>query len=112
MRAHRRRAAHLGELVKRVRSGDALTEISRRVAPIAQQVPGVTSAATMGMLREAIREGRRVLLGVAEADGTADPAHILPISMAGGFVRGHEEGRDRAGRVPAAPHHRRHRPRR
>ena len=85
--------AHLGELVKRVRSGDALTEMSRRVAPIAQQVPGVTSAATMELLREAIRTERRVLLGVAEADGTATRHTLLPISMAGGFVRGHQPGR-------------------
>jgi predicted DNA-binding transcriptional regulator YafY len=92
-RTHGEPGSHLGELVKRVRSGDTLTEISRRVVPIAQQVPGVTSAATMGMLREAIREGRRVLLGVAEADGTAARHTILPISMAGGYVRGHQEGR-------------------
>lgn len=85
--------AQLGELVKRVRSGDTLSEISRRVLPIAQQVPGVTSAATMGMLREAIREGRRVMLGVAEADGTASRHTLLPISMAGGVVRGQQEGR-------------------
>jgi hypothetical protein len=85
--------AQLRELVRRVRSGDALTELSRRVAPIAQQVPGVTSAATMGLLRDAIREGRRVLVGVAEADGTAGRHTILPISMAGGFVRGQQPGR-------------------
>lgn len=85
-------AGHLGELVKRVRSGDALTEISRRVAPIAQRVPGVTSAATMELLRDAIRNERRVLLGVAEADGTATRHTLVPISMAGGFVRGHQPG--------------------
>jgi hypothetical protein len=86
-------AAPLGELVRRVRSGDTLTEISRRGVPVDEQVPGVTSAATMGMLREAIREGRRVLLAVAEADGIVSRHTILPISMAGGFVRGHQEGR-------------------
>jgi hypothetical protein len=84
----------LGELVKRVRSGDALTEISRRVPTLAQQVPGVTSAATMGLLRDAIRAGNRVLLGVAEADGTAARHTILPISMAGGYVRGQQPGRE------------------
>jgi hypothetical protein len=96
VRAVRARATEtpLGELVKRVRSGDALTEISRRVPPLAQQVPGVTSAATMGLLRDAIRAGNRVLLGVAEADGTATRHTILPISMAGGFVRGQQAGRE------------------
>lgn len=86
-------SAQLTELVKRVRSGDALTELSRRVPAVAQQVPGVTSASTMGMLRDAIREGRRVLLGVAEADGTATRHTLLPISMAGGYVRGQQAGR-------------------
>jgi hypothetical protein len=84
---------NLADVVKRVRSGDALTEITRRVPPVAQQVPGVTSAATMGLLREAIRSERAVLLGVAEADGTSTRHTLVPISMAGGFVRGHQDGR-------------------
>lgn len=78
------------DLVKRIRSGDVLHELSRRVQPLAQQVPGVTSAATMGLLRNAIREGHRVLIGCAEPDGTSTRHTILPISMAGGFVRGHD----------------------
>jgi hypothetical protein len=89
--------ANLSEIVKRIRSGDALTEITTRQTPasrLAQQVPGVTSAATMGMLREAIRAERTVLIGVAESDGTAGRHVLLPISMAGGFVRGHQPGRD------------------
>lgn len=85
--------AHLTELVRRIRSGDALTEVSRRVQPILQQVPGVTSATTMGLLREAIREGRRVWMGYVDADGTASRHTIAPISMGGGFVRGHEDGK-------------------
>jgi hypothetical protein len=85
--------SNLAEVVKRVRSGDALTEISRRVPPIAQQVPGVTSAATMGLLREAIRAEQTVMIGVAESDGTSARHTLVPISMAGGFVRGQQEGR-------------------
>jgi hypothetical protein len=84
----------LAELVQRVRSGDALTELSRTRAPVAAQLPGVTSAATMGTLRAAIREGRRVLLGLADADGLAARYTMAPISMAGGFVRGHVPGED------------------
>ncbi len=89
--------ANLAEIVKRIRSGDALTEMTTRQTPasrLAQQVPGVTSAATMGMLREAIRAERTVLIGVAESDGTAGRHLLVPISMAGGFVRGHQPGRD------------------
>jgi hypothetical protein len=87
-------ASRLAELVQRVRSGDALTELTRRTPSLAQQVPGVTSAATMGTLRAAIREGRQVLLGLADADGVAARHTISPISMAGGFVRGHVPGDD------------------
>ena len=46
-------------------------------------------------MRQAIREGRRVLLGHAEPDGTASRHTILPISLAGGFVRGHEPATQR-----------------
>lgn len=77
------------QLVRRIRSGESLTQVSRHVTPVSQHVPGTTSAATMGVLRDAIRQGRRVLLGCAEPDGTATRHTILPISMAGGFVRGH-----------------------
>ncbi len=87
--------SNLAELVKRVRSGDALTEITaRRVPSAAQEVPGVTSAATMGLLRDAIRAEQAVLIGVAESDGTQTRHVLSPISMAGGFVRGHQDGRE------------------
>jgi predicted DNA-binding transcriptional regulator YafY len=76
--------------VNRIRSGDALTQVSRRVLPAVQQVPGVTSAATMGILREAIRNDRTVLLGYAEQDGTASRHTVRPISMAGGVLRGYD----------------------
>lgn len=95
-------AASLTELVGRIRSGDALTQISRRVLP-AVQVPGVTSAATMATLRDAIRNDRTVLLGYAEQDGTATRRTVRPISMAGGVLRGYD-GPD--GRLHAFPLHR------
>jgi hypothetical protein len=87
--------ADLSELVRRIRSGDALSTISERVEPIAHSVPGVTSATTMSVLRQAIREGRRVQLGHADPDGTASRHTILPISMGGGYVRGHESATQR-----------------
>ncbi|MDQ2751256.1 MAG: helicase-associated domain-containing protein [Actinomycetota bacterium] len=105
MRSIRARSAtdsgtHLSEVVRRIRSGEALTTLSRRIAPIAQQVPGVTSASTMGLLRNAIREGQRVLLGVVDPDGTPSRHTILPISLAGGFVRGHESETQRLQSFP------------
>jgi hypothetical protein len=92
--------AHLTEIVRRIRSGESLTTLSRRIQPIAQQVPGVTSAATMALLRQAIRDGQRVMLGVADPDGTISRRTILPISMAGGFVRGHESATQRLQSFP------------
>jgi hypothetical protein len=93
---------HLAELVRRLRSGDALTELSRRMPPVAATVPGVTSAATMEMLRKAVRESRRVLLGYAGEDGTTSQHVLRPISLAGGMVRGYEDGH--AGLVGYAVH--------
>jgi hypothetical protein len=84
--------AQLAELVRRIRSGDALAEIGRRVQPIAAQIPGVTSAATMELLRRAVREEQFVWLGVAEPDGTSTAHEIHPISLAAGYVRGYERG--------------------
>jgi predicted DNA-binding transcriptional regulator YafY len=54
----------------------------------------------MALLRQAIREGRRVLLGHADPDGTASRHTILPISLAGGFVRGHESSTQRLQSFP------------
>lgn len=92
--------AQLRELIRRIRTGDSLTELTRTVHPVAQQVPGVTSATTMATLRQAIRDGRRVLLGSADPDGTASRHTILPISLAGGFVRGHESSSRRLQSFP------------
>jgi hypothetical protein len=79
--------SHVDELVRRLRAGDQLAEITRRVGP---RVPGVTSAATLGLLREAIRGGRRIWLGYVDAQGTSSQRTIEPISMAGGTLRGHD----------------------
>jgi hypothetical protein len=83
----------LTQLVQRVRAGDAMREAFSSRPPAASPVPGVTSAAIMGTLRDAIRSGRRVAVGVAEADGTVTRHAISPISLGGGFVRGQAPGR-------------------
>ena len=95
--------AHLAEVIRRIRSGDSLAEIARRIQPIGQQIPGVTSATTLGLLRDAIRGGRRVWLGFVDADGTGSQHTIVPISMAGGVLRGHEES---TARLQSYPLHR------
>lgn len=86
--------AQLAELVRRMRTGDSLSETAHRVPAMAAQIPGVTSAATMELLRRAVREDQLVWLGMAETDGTASVHEIHPISLAAGIVRGYERGRD------------------
>ncbi|GAB2470068.1 helicase-associated domain-containing protein [Jatrophihabitans fulvus] len=85
--------AQLAELVRRVRSGDALSGRDPRVQAVAASVPGVTSAATMEQLRTAVREARLVWFGWAEADGSTTAHTLQPISLAAGTVRGYERGR-------------------
>lgn len=85
--------AHLAELVRRLRSGDALAGSDSRVQAIAREIPGVTPASTMETLRRAVREALVVWFGCAEANGTTT-AHVMqPISLAAGTLRGYERGR-------------------
>ena len=93
-------APHLAELVRRIRSGDTLTELSHRVQPIVQQVPGVTSATTMALLRQAIREGRRVLLGSRRTGRHRVAAHD-PADLAGRRLRAWARIGDASGCSPS-----------
>ena len=86
--------AQLTDLVRRIRSGDALSEQAHQVPPMAARLPGVTSAATMELLRRAVRGDQLVWLRLAEADGSTTVHEIEPISLAAGMVRGYERGRD------------------
>ena len=85
--------AQAAELVRRLRSGDALTGGDSRVQNIAREVPGVTSAATMETLRRAVREAQVVWFAAAEADGSTKAHTMQPISLAAGTLRGYERGR-------------------
>ncbi|WP_375480773.1 helicase-associated domain-containing protein [uncultured Jatrophihabitans sp.] len=90
----------LAELVRRLRAGDAVSELGRRMQSIAAQVPGVTSAAIMDLLRSAVREERTVWLGCAEPDGTSTAHELTPISLAAGYVRGYERGKAQLSAFP------------
>ncbi|WP_375497498.1 helicase-associated domain-containing protein [uncultured Jatrophihabitans sp.] len=85
--------AQAAELVRRLRSGDALTGADNRVQTIARDIPGVASAATMETLRRAVREAQVVWFGAAEADGSTKAHTMQPISLAAGTLRGYERGR-------------------
>jgi hypothetical protein len=80
----------LNDLVHRMRAGDQLAELTRRAIPVAQQVPGVTTAATLALLRDAIRGEATIWLGYVDSQGTASQRTINPISLGGGMLRGHD----------------------
>ena len=89
--------AQLAELVRTVRAGDRAAEQSRRTRPGAVRVPdvpGVTTAATLALLRQAATEGRPVLLGYVNAQGGASQRIVEPVSITGGYLHGYDHRRD------------------
>jgi predicted DNA-binding transcriptional regulator YafY len=75
-------------VVNRLRAGDQISELSRRVQTTASTVPGVTTASTLALLRDAIRRSQTVWLGYVDTHGSASQHTIAPISLGGGMVRG------------------------
>jgi Helicase conserved C-terminal domain len=81
-------SSQLRELVNRLRAGDRVSELTRRVQPEGQRVPGVTTAATLALLRDAIRTNQMIWLGYVDGEGSASQHTIAPISLAAGMLRG------------------------
>jgi predicted DNA-binding transcriptional regulator YafY len=54
----------------------------------------VTTAATLGVLGQAVRDGLAVWLGYVNAQGTASHRIVEPVSVGGGFLRGFDHQRD------------------
>jgi Helicase conserved C-terminal domain/WYL domain len=89
--------AQLAELVRAVRAGDRALRESRRVTvatPRLGEVPGVTTAATLGLLRQAARDGLAVLLGYVNAQGAASQRIVDPVSISGGYLHGWDHRRE------------------
>lgn len=82
-------AEALAETVHRIRRGDELARTARPVT-VSSSVPGVTSASTLGVLREAIRRDHRVWVAYIEQSGNTATRIISPLSLGGGFLRGHD----------------------
>jgi predicted DNA-binding transcriptional regulator YafY len=87
--------AQLTELVRTVRAGDRAQQSAARssVSP-AVDVPGVTTAATLGLLRDAAAANQAVLLGYVNAQGTASQRIVEPASVNGGYLHGYDHQRD------------------
>jgi len=92
-------AEQVAEVVRAMRAGDRALRESRRVsasevAGTVGDVPGVTTAATLGLLRQAAREGRPVWLGYVNAQGSASQRIVEPSSINGGYLHGFDHQRD------------------
>jgi predicted DNA-binding transcriptional regulator YafY len=73
-----------------MRAGDQLFQLRSQMRPIASNVPGVTTASTLSMLRDAVRAGDPIWLSYVDDSGRVSQHAIEPISVAGGMLRGHD----------------------
>jgi hypothetical protein len=91
------------EVVRALRAGDRALQEARRVnssgpragrADAVAEIPGLTTAATLGLLRQAAREGRPVWLGYVNAQGSASQRIVEPTAISGGYLHGYDHRRD------------------
>ncbi|MEN3359854.1 MAG: hypothetical protein V7637_3836, partial [Mycobacteriales bacterium] len=92
----------LVEVIRAMRAGDRSLREARRLnsagpregaAADLAEIPNLTTAATLGLLREAAREGRRVWLGYVNAQGAASQRIVEPSSISGGYLHGYDHQR-------------------
>lgn len=105
-RSSRVRAGSLGEsqlveVVGRLRASERLAAaVSSATSRVTQQVPGVTSASILELLRTAVREELRIAIGYVDDTGTPSQHVLLPISLGGGMIRGHDPDDERLRSYP------------
>jgi hypothetical protein len=81
----------LAEAVNRLRAGERLAAaVSNATNRVSQQVPGVTSASILELLRTAVREELTIAIGYVDDTGLPSQRTLQPISLGGGVVRGHD----------------------
>jgi hypothetical protein len=83
----------LGELIRTLRAGDRAAQQAATTTPTLT-VPGVTTATTLGFLRDAARANQAVLLGYVNAQGSASQRIVEPVSVNGGYLHGYDHQRD------------------
>ena len=91
--------SQLVEVVNRLRASERLAAaVTNATSRVSQQVPGVTSASILELLRTAVREELQIAIGYVDDTGTPSQRTLLPISLGGGMLRGHdpEDGRLRS----------------
>jgi hypothetical protein len=81
----------LAEVVGRLRASEKLASaISNATSRVSQEVPGVTTASILELLRTAVREELTIAIGYVDDTGTPSQRTLLPISLGGGMIRGHD----------------------
>ncbi|MBG0814755.1 helicase-associated domain-containing protein [Planomonospora sp. ID82291] len=80
--------------VRAVRAGDAAHRARRKPAAAPDgQVPRSPATATIGALREAIRQGSQVWIGYLDSQGNATSRILEPARMEGGYLTAYDETR-------------------
>jgi hypothetical protein len=93
--------AQLADVIARIRASERLAQaINSSTQRVAQQVPGVTSASILELLRTAVRESRTIAVSYVDDTGTPSQRTLQPISLGGGVVRGHHPEDDRLRSYP------------
>ena len=83
--------SQLAEVVTRLRASERLAAaVTNSTSRVSQQVPGVTSASILELLRTAVREELQIAIGYVDDTGTPSQRTLLPISLGGGMIRGHD----------------------
>ncbi len=81
----------LAEVVKRLRASERLAAaVHNSTNRVSQQIPGVTSASILELLRTAVREELTIAIGYVDDTGTPSQRTLQPISLGGGMIRGHD----------------------
>ena len=96
------REEQFAEAVRRMRTGDELSRTAHKVS-VNQDIPGVTSASTLGVLRDAIRADQQVWVSYVDAAGSSVSKIIAPLSLGGGFLRGHDVDTKEFRSIPLQP---------
>jgi hypothetical protein len=83
--------SQLAEVVGRLRASEKLAAaVASSTTRVSQEIPGVTSASILEVLRTAVREERTIALGYVDDAGVPSQRTLVPISLGGGMIRGHE----------------------
>ncbi|HVX45684.1 MAG TPA: helicase C-terminal domain-containing protein, partial [Mycobacteriales bacterium] len=82
----------LNMIVRQVRAGDKASRQARS-GQVRSSVPGVTTAATLTVLQNAVRAGTAVWLGYVNAQGASSQRIVEPVQVGGGFLQGFDHKR-------------------